>query len=189
MLDAKKDRLGQDCEGLVPIGLGGAVDRTHRPDHTGVIVSDVESAVFAHRALDESFDVGLAGDVGSLVHAAPAGSCNFGDDQFATLRIKIGGHHCRAFLGETQRTRTPETAGRPGNYRDFAVKFAHGRMLLRGRRQPVVSNSRTLRSARRARKDLARWHGPVARARRFETTWLLPVKDSEADSSSRRRSS
>jgi len=56
--------------GAVPTFGGYLLQRADRPDQTGVVEGDVETAEFADRARDQRSDVGLGCDVGLLENGA-----------------------------------------------------------------------------------------------------------------------
>src|SRR5262249_25332849 len=86
---------------------------------------DIEPPEFLYRAIDRRLDVRLARNVGALKYSLATCRGALRDHGFAVLCVEVGQHYCGAFFGESNRGRASHAARRAGNYRDFAVKFAH----------------------------------------------------------------
>src|ERR1700720_737858 len=102
--------------GAVPTFGGYLLQRADRPDQTGVVEGDVETAEFADGARDQPSDVGLGCDVGLLENGAAAILLALTYGRRAAFLIEVRNHDCGAFAGETDCSRAAHTARRTGYY-------------------------------------------------------------------------
>src|SRR2546429_9097123 len=94
-----------------------------------VVDEDVEPAVACHRVGDEAGRRRLVGDVTDHAERLAARGGDVAHRPVQAGCVDVAQRHARALLGEAQRDRATEPAGRSGHHRHLILYAAHGILL------------------------------------------------------------
>ena len=111
-----------DGHGQVPVGVGGAVERTHVRRDAGIAHEHVDTPMRGQRRLHESIRPDRGGDVAGNAAWRPRLAHALLRHTRAFVRFIAGDDHTRAGPRHGFGDREADPAGRAGDQRDFAVE-------------------------------------------------------------------